>query len=204
MADKLSKPNTLYVLMQEVDGKLEFFRGDPAGKKWNSGKRRNIRVFPTIGLAEAGKKQNSAGDDVQIVEFVPKLMGLREDPYNWSWEDLEDVLSVFDHVDVTFTDGAVHPMFGGSSGVTVLRVTDVGPVKQAGGKVLLHVSTDTNWFGPGVNRIFSDDYITKIIDDTVAEFEFSGNTPNMDAAEKLKKAFGVGREAMPRMSPRNK
>ncbi len=192
MAHKAEVKTSLFVLLDNVDGKLEFYRGNPDGKRWNSGKRRNIRVFPTIGLAEAAKKANEAPDTVQIVEFVPKDVNLRQRAYDWSWEELENHISIFDHFDVTFSDGIPHPMFSGDSGVTVLRVTDVSPMKQVGDKIYLHISTDANFFGAGRHRVMSDEYITKLIEDTVSEMDFTGLTPTSDAVEALKKAFRIG------------
>ena len=113
-------------------------------------------------------------------------------PYDWSWEELEEHLSIFDHVEVNFFDGGKHKPFGGDSGVSVLRVTDISPMKRADGKLILHVSTDSNWFGEGRHRIFSDEYIEKTIDQAV-DGMVSTMSPD-GIKEIMRRAFGIGVE----------
>lgn len=115
-----------------------------------------------------------------------------KEPYEWSWEDLEALVAVFDRVEVNFFDGGEHKPFSGDSGVSVLRVRSVEPTKTHDKKVYLHVSTDANWFAKGRNRILSDDYIEKLVRDTVAELDFSGQTPHLDAEKAILKAFRIG------------
>jgi hypothetical protein len=159
--------------------------GFPRGDGYNY---RHIRAYESEKRAQNyAKKVNG-----HVVEFVPKDVGLRGDPINWTWEELENQLAVFNHVEVNHYDGGEHKPFSGDSGVSVLRVTDVSPQKRADGKVLLHISTDSNFFGKGRHRIMSDEYIERIIEDVANDIDFKSNTPVSDATELLKEAFKIG------------
>lgn len=89
---------------------------------------------------------------------------MKKPPYKWSWEELEKHLAIFDRIEVTYFDGGEHVMFSGDSGVSVLRITDVSPVKSADDQVILHISTDSQWFSKERMRILPDSYIKETIE----------------------------------------
>lgn len=151
------------------------------------GKSPHIRTYSSKARAEAYARRHVMGES-QVVEFVPKNVNLREPAINWTWEELENHLEIFDIFDVSFFDGGEHVPFGGDSGVSVLRVTDVSPQKNANDKVILHISTDNNWFGKGRWQILSDKTIQKKIDEALK----SNKNLRPSDRKALKKAFGIG------------
>lgn len=149
------------------------------------GKSPHIRTYSSGARAEAYARRYIMGK-FQVIKFVPQDVHLRTDPFTWSWDELENHLEIFDHVEVNFSDGGEHIPFSGDSGVTVLRVRDVTPQKQAGGKTLLHIGTDSNWFGKGRHRVLSDVYIEHIIE------EHTRHNFTLEQKDKLLMAFGIG------------
>ncbi len=110
---------------------------------------------------------------------------MKKPPYEWSWEELEKHLEIFDRIEVTYFDGGEHKPFSGDSGVAVLRVTDVSPVKTADNKVNLHIGTDSQWFTKERMRIMPDSYIEKLIKEAGLATE---------EEDRLLKAFKIGVE----------
>jgi hypothetical protein len=104
-------------------------------------------------------------------------------PYEWSWEELEKHLEIFDRVEVNYFDGGEHRPFSGDSGISVLRVTDISPTKTADKKVVLHIATDSQWFTSERMRIMPDSYIEGIIKDLKLD---------ADIEDRALKAFRIG------------
>lgn len=87
-------------------------------------------------------------------------------PYEWSWDELENHMRIFDAVEVNYWDGKKRKMFGaGDSGTSVLRVTNVTPQKTADGKVILHISTDSQWFTKERVQLMADSTLEKLLAD---------------------------------------
>lgn len=133
----------------------EFVRG--------GGQSPHIRTYKSKPRAEAYARRHVMGD-YSVVEFVPKDVKLREPAINWTWEELDDHLSIFDHVDVGYDTGKQrNPHNIESGGVNVLRVIDVSPQKNVKGEVILHIGTDSQWFKREQVQLLPDSHIRNIL-----------------------------------------